>query len=151
MRIKSVDTVTLKIPFSDLYDGPRAKRRGWTEFDTLLVRIETEDGLTGWGEAFAYGCASAVGALIRDTVAPLVIGQEITDVAAFTLKLQQDLHIWGRYGITIFAISGVDIALWIWRRKPPARTWRLIWAGACVRKSRLMPAWCATVAPSRSR
>ncbi|MEK9968616.1 MAG: hypothetical protein VW600_05740, partial [Ferrovibrio sp.] len=112
MRIRSVDTVTLKIPFSDLYDGPRAKRRGWTEFDTLLVRIETEDGLVGWGEAFAYGCASAVGAMIRDSVAPLVVGQEIKDVAAFTLKLQQDLHIWGRYGITIFAISGVDIALW---------------------------------------
>lgn len=112
MRIRSVDAIALKIPFSDLYDGPRAKRRGWTEFDTLLVRIETEDGLVGWGEAFAYGCASAVGALIRDTVAPLVAGQEITDVAAFTLKLQQDLHIWGRYGITIFAISGVDIALW---------------------------------------
>lgn len=112
MRIKSVETVTLKIPFSDLYDGPRAKRRGWTEFDTLLVRIETEDGLVGWGEAFAYGCASAVQALIRDTVAPLVVGQEIADVAAFTLKLQQDLHIWGRYGITIFAISAVDIALW---------------------------------------
>jgi L-alanine-DL-glutamate epimerase-like enolase superfamily enzyme len=112
MRIRSVDTVTLKIPFSDLYDGPRAKRRGWTEFDTLLVRIETEDGLVGWGEAFAYGCASAVGAMIRDSVAPLVVGQEIGNVAAFTLKLQQDLHIWGRYGITIFAISGIDIALW---------------------------------------
>lgn len=112
MRIKSVDTVTLKIPFDDLYDGPRAKRRGWTEFDTLLVRIETDDGVVGWGEAFAYGCASAVGALIRDTVAPLVVGQEIADVTAFALKLQRDLHIWGRYGITIFAISGVDIALW---------------------------------------
>jgi L-alanine-DL-glutamate epimerase-like enolase superfamily enzyme len=112
MRISSVATVTLKIPFSDLYDGPRAKRRGWTEFDTLLVRIETEDGLVGWGEAFAYGCASAVNAMIRDSVAPLVVGQEIGDVAAFTLKLQQDLHIWGRYGITMFAISGVDIALW---------------------------------------
>jgi L-alanine-DL-glutamate epimerase-like enolase superfamily enzyme len=112
MRIRSVEAITLKIPFSDLYDGPRTKRRGWTEFDTVLVRIEMESGLVGWGEAFAYGCASAVSALIRDTVAPLVIGQEVADVAAFTLKLQQDLHIWGRYGITIFAISGVDIALW---------------------------------------
>jgi L-alanine-DL-glutamate epimerase-like enolase superfamily enzyme len=112
MRIKSVDTITLKIPFSDLYDGPRAKRRGWTEFDTLLVRIETEDGLIGWGECFAYGCAGAVRAMLQDSVAPLVTGQEIADVAAFTLKLQQDLHIWGRYGITIFAISGIDIALW---------------------------------------
>jgi len=112
MRIRSVDTVTLKIPFSDLYDGPRAKRRGWTEFDTLLVRVEAEDGTVGWGEAFAYGCASAVNAMIRDTVAPLVVGQEIADVAAFTLKLQKDLHIWGRYGVTIFAISAIDIALW---------------------------------------
>lgn len=112
MRITSVESIALKIPFSDLYDGPRAKRRGWTEFDTLLVRIETEDGLVGWGEAFAYGCASAVDALIRDTVAPLVVGEEIPDVAGFTLKLQRDLHIWGRYGITMFAISGVDIALW---------------------------------------
>lgn len=112
MRIRSVDTITLKIPFSDLYDGPRAKRRGWTEFDTLLVRVETEDGLVGWGEAFAYGCASAVTAMIRDTVAPLVVGQEIADVAGFTLKLQKDLHIWGRYGVTIFAISAIDIALW---------------------------------------
>lgn len=112
MRIKSLDTITLKIPFSDLYEGPRAKRRGWTEFDTLLIRIETENGLVGWGEAFAYGCASAVRAMIQDTVAPLVVGQDIADIAGFTLKLQQDLHIWGRYGITIFAISGVDIALW---------------------------------------
>ena len=45
-------------------------------------------------------------------VCPLVIGKEMTDIAAFTLDLQKKLHIWGRYGITMFAISGLDIALW---------------------------------------
>jgi len=112
MRIKSVDTVTLKIPFSDLYEGPRAKRRGWTEFDTLLVRVETDDGTVGWGEAFAYSCASAVRAAVTDMIAPLVVGRDVEDIPAFNRMLQKDLHIWGRYGITIFALSGLDIALW---------------------------------------
>ena len=112
MRIKSVDTVTLKIPFDDLYQGPRAKRRGWTEFDTLLVRVEANDGTVGWGEAFAYGCASAVRAAVTDMVAPLAIDRTVEDIPAFGRQLQKDLHIWGRYGITIFALSGLDIALW---------------------------------------
>ncbi|MFN4278266.1 MAG: mandelate racemase/muconate lactonizing enzyme family protein [Ferrovibrio sp.] len=112
MRIKSIDTVTLKIPFGDLYDGPRAKRRGWTEFDTLLLRVETEDGLVGWGEAFAYSCASAVRAAVHDMVAPLAIGRDTADIPALSRDLQKELHIWGRYGITIFALSGLDIALW---------------------------------------
>jgi L-alanine-DL-glutamate epimerase-like enolase superfamily enzyme len=112
MQIKSIDTVTLKIPFGDLYDGPRAKRRGWTEFDTLLVRVETEDGIVGWGEAFAYSCASAVRAAVIDMVTPLAIGRDTADIPALSRDLQKELHIWGRYGITIFALSGLDIALW---------------------------------------
>ncbi len=66
MRIKSIDTVTLKIPFGDLYEGPRAKRRGWTEFDMLLLRVETDNGIVGWGEPVAYNCASAVRAAVTD-------------------------------------------------------------------------------------
>lgn len=112
MRIRSIDTITLKIPFGDRYYGPRAKARGWTTFDTLLVRVETDDGAVGWGEAFAYGCASAVRAALIDMVAPLAVGRDVTDIAAFGRMLQRELHIWGRYGITIFALSGLDIALW---------------------------------------
>ncbi len=66
----------------------------------------------GWGDAFAYSCLSAVTGAIRDMVAPLVVGREIEDIAAFNLELQKRLHLHGRYGITIFAIGGVDIALW---------------------------------------
>jgi L-alanine-DL-glutamate epimerase-like enolase superfamily enzyme len=112
MRIKSIETVTLKIPFGDLYEGPRAKRRGWTDFDMLLLRVETDDGTVGWGEAFAYNCASAVRAAVTDMVAPFAIGRDASDIVALSKALQKDLHIWGRYGITIFALSGLDIALW---------------------------------------
>lgn len=112
MRIQSVEAVTLKIPFDDFFAGPRQKPRGWTHFDTALVKVTTKDGLVGWGEAFAYNCASAVRAMVTDTVAPLVVGRSIEDIPAFNLALQKELHIWGRYGITLFALSGLDIALW---------------------------------------
>lgn len=110
--IKRLDAIVLKVPFDDFYRGERGKARGWTHFDTVLLRVEDANGVTGWGEAFAYGCAEAVAAAIRHMICPLVIGREAADVAAFTLEMQKKLHIWGRYGITIFAISGLDIALW---------------------------------------
>ena len=110
--IKRLDAVVLKVPFDDFYRGERGKPRGWTDFDTVLLRVEDANGLVGWGEAFAYNCADAVAAAVRQMVAPLVVGQDVTDTATFTLNVQQKLHIWGRYGITMFAISGLDIALW---------------------------------------
>jgi len=48
-------------------------------------------------------------------VAPRVVGQAVPQTAAipaFSDRLQQQLHLFGRYGITMFAISGLDIALW---------------------------------------
>jgi L-alanine-DL-glutamate epimerase-like enolase superfamily enzyme len=110
--IKRLDTLVLKVPFDDFYRGERGKPRGWTHFDTVLVRVEDQSGLVGWGEAFGYNCAEVVATAIRQMVCPLVEGKDVTDVAAFILDLQKKLHIWGRYGITLFAISGLDIALW---------------------------------------
>lgn len=112
MRIQSVEAVTLKVPFDDLYAGPRHKPRGWTHFDAVLVKVTTDDGQIGWGEAFAYSCASSVHAMLVDTVGPLVTGRSVEDIPAFSLAMQKELHIWGRYGVTIFALSGLDIALW---------------------------------------
>ncbi|WP_370152322.1 mandelate racemase/muconate lactonizing enzyme family protein [Ferrovibrio sp.] len=112
MRIKTIAAIPLRIPFGDRYGGPRAKRRGWTEFDSLLVRVEADDGTVGWGEAFAYSCLSTVRTAIEEMVAPLATGREVGDIATFSRMLQKELHIWGRYGITIFALSGLDIALW---------------------------------------
>jgi L-alanine-DL-glutamate epimerase-like enolase superfamily enzyme len=112
MLIKNVETITLKIPFDDLYTGPRHNERGWTHFDAVLVKVTSEDGQVSWGEAFAYNCANAVRAAVMDMVAPLVVGRRIEDIPAFNLEIQKALHIWGRYGITIFALSGLDIALW---------------------------------------
>ncbi len=112
MKIAAVECIPLRIPFDDGGSAPGLMPSKWTHLDMALVRVETSDGVVGWGDAFAYSCLSAVTAAVRDMVAPLVIGREIDDIAAYNLELQKRLHLHGRYGITIFAISGLDIALW---------------------------------------
>lgn len=111
-RIASVEPIVLKIPFSDGSTGVGLMPTKWTKLEVVLVRVETDDGLVGWGEAFGYFCANAVAAAVRDMIAPVVVGQDATDPAATNLALQRRLHLHGRYGLTIFAISGLDIALW---------------------------------------
>ncbi len=48
-------------------------------------------------------------------IAPQARGLEVPDAAgipAFVDRIQRNLHLFGRYGITMFAISALDIALW---------------------------------------
>ena len=110
MKIARIDSQSIKVPFT--FGGKSAEHRGWTTNNILLVRVETDDGLVGWGEAFCYGCTDAVRGALHHMVAPLAIGQEARDIARLSYELQQKLHLFGRYGITIFALSGLDIALW---------------------------------------
>ena len=45
-----------------------------------------------------------------------------TGIPAFMEQIQRNLHLFGRYGITMFAISGLDIALWDLAAKDQGRT-----------------------------
>ena len=111
MKITAFETIPLKIPFSPA--GPTgARAAGWNTLEMVVLRLETEDGLVGWGDAFSYHCSAAVQAALDTMVRPLVMGREVRAIAPLMYELQQKLHLWGRYGITLFALSGLDIALW---------------------------------------
>ncbi len=112
MKVRSIDVIPLQIPFEDGSAGTGLMPTKWTKLDVALVRVESMDGEVGWGDGFAYACRRATVAAIEDLVAPQVVGREIEDLPAFNRELQQRLHLHGRYGITMFAISAVDIALW---------------------------------------
>ena len=112
MKITRIDTIPLAIPHEHGGPPPAWGGQAWEALNILLVRVETEDGAAGWGEAFSYNCMPAVRAVIDATVAPVLIGRDATDVRALNRELQQALHLFGRYGITMFGISAVDIALW---------------------------------------
>lgn len=112
MKIAAIETIRLNIPFKDGGTGLGMTPSAWNSLDMLLVRVETDNGLVGWGEAFSYFCAGSVKTLLDETIIPMVLGQDASDPQALNLQLQRRLSLFGRYGITIFAISGIDIALW---------------------------------------
>ena len=112
MKIATVDSISVKVPFTFGGAPTGYGGRNWTTNNILLVKVETDTGITGWGEAFCYGCTDAVRAALQSMIAPIVIGRDARDIAKLSRDLQQALHLFGRYGITLFALSGLDIALW---------------------------------------
>ena len=111
-KIARVETIPLAVPHDHGGPAPAWGGRPWSALSVLLVRVETADGAVGWGEAFSYNCMPAVRAMIDRTIGPVVLGRDATDVAALMRELQQAMHLFGRYGVTIFALSGIDVALW---------------------------------------
>ena len=112
MRITQVSAITLAIPYA--YDGPRHSVAGkdWVTMDTLLVRVDTDIGLVGWGEAFGHGAIPATRTALETLVAPWMRGREGDDIAGTMRAAQQAMHLYGRGGPVTYALSGVDIALW---------------------------------------
>src|SRR6202795_2968921 len=109
MKITAVETICLAIPMKPL-DPPSA----WTGSTRkqIVVRVKTDSGLTGVGEAFAYGAPLAVCNVIEESLAPLLIGQDPLKIEYLSDLMHRGTMIYGRRGLAMFAISGVDIALW---------------------------------------
>ena len=78
----------------------------------ILVRVDTDGGLVGWGECFAYGAPLAVCNVVDDALAPIVTGQDPTRIEHLTREMHRALMVWGRRGLAMFAISGIELALW---------------------------------------
>jgi L-alanine-DL-glutamate epimerase-like enolase superfamily enzyme len=112
MNIVRVEAVPLSIPCRHGAEGWTLGTGGWKALDFCLVRVDTDAGITGWGEAFSYSCRRAVTAAVNDMIAPLAIGRDASDIEGLHAQIQRRLHIFGRFGITAFALSGLDIALW---------------------------------------
>ena len=111
--IASVDAIPLRIPFT--YTGDRGSSFPWLAWNTLdicLVKVTTDTGLVGWGDAFAYHCLEPITAVVEHMIRPNVIGQDASDITGLSHRLQQKFHLFGRHGHTTFALSGLDIALW---------------------------------------
>jgi D-galactarolactone cycloisomerase len=111
MTIQSIETILLDLPYETggpkpLFAGKPRKRV------MLLVRVETDTGIVGWGEAFAYGAAAPPLAAIEQLVVPLAVGREEVDIEGLMTDLQKKVHHLGRSGAVMYALSGLDIALW---------------------------------------
>jgi L-alanine-DL-glutamate epimerase-like enolase superfamily enzyme len=114
MKITRLESMVLRIPYSSGGSDEASAWGGrrWETADALLVRVETDAGIVGWGEAFGYNVIPATKAILDEVVAPLVTGRDARAIEPLMLEAQQKLHIFGRGGPVIYALSGLDIALW---------------------------------------
>lgn len=112
MRIADIRAVPVSFPVPaeksvTLGIGRSVKR------DAVLVRVETDEGHVGWGEAHHGRCPGAIAKLIDTTLRELVVGMDAHDVSgvwARVFKMQLASH--GMGAAAAMALSGLDIALW---------------------------------------
>lgn len=76
----------------------------------LLLRITTDEGLEGWGEAF--GPALVHKQIIDSLYTPLLIGRDPFDSEVIWMELYNKLRDHGQKGLSLESQSAVDIALW---------------------------------------
>jgi L-alanine-DL-glutamate epimerase-like enolase superfamily enzyme len=108
MRIERVEPILVNIPYT--YGTAGAKQQ--MKMNVLFVRVDTDEGITGWGEAFGFGISPVTREAIETLLAPRCIGREIGDPAAFSANLAYQFKSAGRTGPIPFGVSGIDIALW---------------------------------------
>ncbi len=113
MKIEHIEVIEMEMPFDKgISKNDQVGFLNWGKLDFCLIKVETSGGITGWGDAFSFQCRRPVAEVLKHMVIPRVIGKDALDIVNINSELQQALHLFGRYGITMFAISGLDIALW---------------------------------------
>lgn len=127
MPITAVETIPVRIRRQEAYLG--AMPAGATEhayfvrppyralysayFETVFVKVTTDDGVTGWGEALAPVAPEAVATIIDQLLTPVLLGRDPLAVDVLWTTMYDLMRERGHYGgFMLDAISAVDIALW---------------------------------------
>ena len=134
MKIVDVDAIPLR---HNLADGRSfGGTRGMTGVrETALVRLESDTGIVGWGEAFA--APRAVSALVEDVFADAVLGTAPHTAASLPERVYTGdigpYHV-GRHALAQCALAGVETAMWdLWGKELGEPVAELL--GGCQRTS----------------
>ena len=78
-----------------------------------LVEVSTDGGVTGWGECFGPGnIALANKGIVEKVIQPMILGDDPIDRDVIWHKVYNLTRDHGQKGMSMQALSGVDIALW---------------------------------------
>jgi D-galactarolactone cycloisomerase len=110
MKIRSIKTRILRVPLGDrtFYSSQAA----FPERNSLLVRVETDTGLVGWGEGGQYGPPEPVAACIEHVLTPKLLGRDPSEPVRLWEELYAFSRDFGQKSTYIEAISALDIGFW---------------------------------------
>ncbi len=129
MKISKVDTYLVRVPL---------RQRTITDSQSIVeavefvqVRLETDEGISGWGFNWNYSKGiRAVQVIIDETYAPVLVGSDPMHYKALLRQLYLQNHFIGRVGITRVGLCAVNMALWDIRLKVAGLPlWKYL--GAC--------------------
>jgi D-galactarolactone cycloisomerase len=108
LKIKEVTAMVLRTDTK----RPFTSARGWwyKTKNAMLVKVTTDDGIVGWGEA--YGPADITKAVVDTLLASQVVGCNPLDRDVLWEKMYQRVQDYDPQGFGVAAISAIDIALW---------------------------------------
>lgn len=105
MKIKSVAGFPLRYPEPHDHNNLRC---------ITLARVETDDGIVGWGECISQfpPLALAAKTIIEQGYAPLLVGENPLEVERLWNKMLGQFWWYGPQGIAAYGVSAIDMALW---------------------------------------
>jgi L-Ala-D/L-Glu epimerase len=123
VRIASLETIPVSVPYTHREISAQVARDGVSD---VLVKLTTDDGLVGWGEACCGADTASVDAALQ-AMAPFVLGRDAWNREA----MRRDAFTHGlwqfRAGTGNFAWAGIDMALWdVCGRACGEPLWRLL-------------------------
>ena len=123
MKIARVETIPVSVPYRHRELSSQVARDGVSD---VLVKLTTDDGLVGWGEACCGADTASIDAALH-AMAPFVLGRDPWNRDA----MRRDAFTHGlwqfRAGTGNFAWAGIDMALWdICGRTCGQPLWRLL-------------------------
>ena len=111
MKITDIQIHVLKSPLAE----PFAFSQGWVhQRSATLVEVITDEGIGGWGEAFAQGLEppEIAATVIDKALRPLVVGANPLDSEVLWHRMYHLTRDYGRKGSVVAGISAIDMALW---------------------------------------
>ena len=111
MKIAAIRPISIDIPFTKASSAAKPPGESRTALPMLFVRVDTDEGVTGWGEAFAYNLREATRAALETVVIPRCIGRDARRIGELMLDIKREFRN-SKTGILTYALSAVDIALW---------------------------------------
>ena len=111
MKITDVQTIRLRAAIPA--DGQVFSRSGVRSTrSTTLVRVDTDEGISGIGSASGNG--ELIEVIVAKVIKPLLVGMDPTEIDAIwgRVYVRGGHKEFGTRGIGVVALSGVDMALW---------------------------------------
>jgi galactonate dehydratase len=117
LKITSARSWVVKTPWDNNPGAGEIREK--TDRTFVFIQVDTDEGITGWGEITTYPGPVANGAIAAfvDQIGRWLVGEDPADIERIWAKIFRGMTYVGTRGATTAAISGIDIALWDIRGK----------------------------------